>query len=1120
MKKTLSILLVVTMLLAIVVTAIPASAAEVAAPTLDPAKVGNTVITDANREEHQDELFEQGYIPLAENIWPEYTDRFGEGKVKQFNSIFKGGEDIADGGKFFLLEDVTATATFNSEAVKRNDGKSEHWVDNFTLDGCGYSLTINAPLFQVNNNTTIKNLTFKGTLAGTGNKCGSFAAINMWENHGYANFENVTSELVIDSNNRATHQRMAALTIGGESCTFKNVKVIGDHTLNANGGVMDNIGAIVGEVWGNTVFEDCYVGGTTYINSTNTSRVNGIGGFVGTVSGNVTFKNCINDRNIVISPDTVFVSTNLLYDGCDKDGDGQQDKDTSNRDLKIGGFAGQTNETIFENCVNNGTVTVAGKFAMDRTSYKNNETNKIYIGGLVGYVSSTLSMSNCANNAAINVSIDNTYHENSLKVPGENDTEVPLEDDLAYRQMIGGVIGYVSKDATIANCANKGKITLDNSMTSDMGGVIGALGGGRVSLNDVDNNGEIEFKNGAALDQGEDAGMALGGVVGMTKAMALTMENCDNTAAIKYMLLSSPEVSGKYYHTGVNGVGGILGYSYASNTELVSLTNCHNTGALTELAGTTRGSFLGGVVGGVRGVTKFYAYKCSNSSDLTMTKSGWSGVGGIIGQYASIGNWMHSNNARIEATFDVRSCVNNGNISAAGDVGGILGGNNEMAAEVLKMNFYNCVNNGSVTGNGVAAGGIYGVVNSKGFLDIQYCVNNGAITSNKRAGGIIGTARNLTDLSVLNCKNAGAVTAYDRAGGIVGNVEITGKLAILDSYNSAAVKATHNVDSVVAAGILAYASATEVNIDKSVNAGKVTCGYADNASAITIKLVAVKNGVTNYYLAGCATDVTAGTSKTQNEINTIVNGMTLELAGDPYLLEETIAVVGKYVQSDYVEATWTAFKAKLDAANTVAKNLKATQKAIDDAKKALEDAAAALDPKDLDVTEFNKQVAAFEELDRGAYDSNTYLEVLRAIEAAEVIKNTENALQSEFDKAVELIIENISKLADRKPTQGDIDVDQWGDLTLAPLHPKPTTPTTAPTESTPESTEPTESTPEVTEPTNTTPDATQPTNTSATTAATATQASGGGCFGLVGGAAIVTTVVLALGAGISLKKKD
>ncbi len=408
MKKTLSILLIVAMIFTLVVVAIPAGAAEGSStPTLDPSKVGNTVITDANREAYQDKLFEEGYIPLADALWPEYTDRFGEGKVKLFNSIFEGGEDIADGGKFFLIEDVTAAKTYNSRAVLRNDGSSEHWVDNFTLDGCGYSLTINAPLFQVNNNTTIKNLTFKGTLAETGNKCGSFAAINMWENHGFAYFENVTSELTINSNNRATHQRMAALTIAGESCTFKNVKVIGDHTLNANGGVMDNIGAIAGEVWGNTVFEDCYVGGTTYINSTNTSRINGIGGFVGTASGKVTFKNCVNDRNIVISPETVFVSTNVLYDGCDKDGDGQQDKDTRNQDLRIGGFAGVTAETTFENCVNNGAITVGGKFALDRTSYKVNDVNKIHIGGLAGSISGALTMSNCVNNAAITVSINN-----------------------------------------------------------------------------------------------------------------------------------------------------------------------------------------------------------------------------------------------------------------------------------------------------------------------------------------------------------------------------------------------------------------------------------------------------------------------------------------------------------------------------------------------------------------------------------------------------------------------------------------------------------------------------------------------------------------------------------------
>lgn len=1105
MKKTLSILLIVVMLFAVAATAIPASAA-VSNPvtTLDPSKVGNTVITDANRAAHQQKLLAEGYIPLvAEQVWPEYKDIYGEGVVRVFNDIFDGGsQDIADGGKFFLLEDVVAAKTFNSKAVVK--GSNEHWVDNFTLDGCGYSITLNAPLFQVNNNTTFSNVTLKGTIGETGNKCGSFAAIAMWESHGYCNFENVTSQLVLNTNNRASHQRMAALSISAENSTFKNVKVEGDHTLNANGNMLDNAGAFVGHVFGNTVFENCYSVGTTTIAAAKVSRLYGLGGFVGRAEGTITFKNCINARTIVIGDGVEFVSTNTLYDNCDKDGDGVQDTDTNNHDFAIGGFVGIAAVASFENCVNEGTISLGGKFSVKQGDWKNNSDQQLYLGGIAGSIATSLEMKNCENKAAINISIVNTYEINTLAVK-----DGTLADTIAYRFALGGLVGSVGSGATVSDSQNSGKITISKTGISDMGGAIGYVGGTKVTLTDVDNKGAIEFKDGAGLDQGEDAGMALGGVIGMSKASTIIFEDCDNTAAITYANLLSAE--GKkadggpnpYYHTGVAGIGGILGYSYNSNTNEVALYNCHNTGAMTEAAHATRAAFIGGVVGGIRGVTKFVAYNCSNSSNLSTGHGGWASIGGIVGQLASIGNWMHGNNKNIEATFDIRGCLNTGNLSSGAlAVGGMLGGNNEMGdALKLVITIFNSTNKGSVTG--ANAGGIYGEANSKGFLNIKNCVNEGAVKAmSGQAAGIVGKADNFTDVTVSNCKNTGSVTAPSRAGGISGSVNITGKLAITSCYNSGAVKATATTDSTVAGGILAYATATstENNVDKCVNTGTVTCGYAAQTAAIVANLVPLKAGVTNYYLKGCVSGVSnlVGTSKTQNEINTIINGMIFATNGDAFLLELLVNEASKFIQSDYVASTWTTFTSKLNAAKdmiTKAAQNKANQSDIDNARVALENAANALDPKDLDLTEFNKQVKRFTDLDKKDWDSNTYLEVKRAVEAAEVIKNTENALQSVFDKAVKRIDTCIANLKDRGETDGKIDVDENDDFTIAPLRPTPTQtqPTTAPTEPAPTEPEPTE--PEVEE-------------------------ESGGCGGIIGGAAIAVTAVLAIGAGISLKKKE
>jgi hypothetical protein len=222
--------------------------------------------------------------------------------------------------------------------------------------------------------------------------------------------------------------------------------------------------------------------------------------------------------------------------------------------------------------------------------------------------------------------------------------------------------------------------------------------------------------------------------------------------------------------------------------------------------------------------------------------------------------------------------------------------------------------------------------------------------------------------------------------------------------------------------------------------------------------------------------------------------MVFAVLGDAFHLFKSIDKANLLIQSDYVADTWNAFSAALASAKTIADNTQSTQEAINAAKKTLDDAASALDPKDLDLTEYDKQYKAYKALKRGDWDSNTYLEVVRAVEAADVLKATENTLQSVFDAAVKLIETNIKNLKPKGITDGIIDVEQEGDFTLPELRPQ-TTPATT-----------------------TTPAPTEPT-TAPTTAATE-PVEEGGCGGFIGGAAIVATAVLALGAGISFKKRE
>ncbi len=1106
MKKTISILLVAAMLFSLSIAAIPAGAEEGTPVTaIDPDTVGNTVVNDSNRAGHVAELGSE-YIPLVNSLTDERPDP--EGAVA-FSSIFANGENpinevgIADGGSFYLAEDIIATKTYKAENItderqyKDIHGQIKTYknsvaASNFTIDGCGYSITVSAPLLNSTQDVTFKNVTFKGNIT-MSNYQGSFSAVAQWDQFDSCNFYNVTSEVNVTSKNRDKLKHLVGLALYADNSEFINVKVGGTHTLGADATRIDDTGAIVGRVGGNTVFQKCVATGTLRIEAKTLSHADntgGIGGLVGKVqSGTATFKNCANYRNIIISADTVFQNAWVDHNG----GNGSASYDTS-----IGGIVGRVKGSVaLENCVNAGKIEFGGKVTV--------KDKIIAVGGIVGMIENEVTMTNCANTGALDMKFDASFEGTTT----QGDKELKSATPLHRWTYIGGVAGYGSSNKiALENCSNSGAITLDKTATAGLGGVIGCVEGGSTghTLTNCDNSGEIKLQNGAKLNQPSDNGMGIGGVLGISRASKIALTDCDNSAKVTYTLIGGnikatdkedKEVDFNF-HTGVCGIGGIMGYQYVKGADELSLIDCDNTGALTRSSETTNDRFLGGVIGGVRGVKNVLVDKCTNSSDLAAPSGGgWASTGGIVGQYASIGNWMSNDNPNIEATFDVRRCTNTGNINSIVDAGGMLGANNEIAATKLVTTFYGCVNQGNVTATGNAcAGGMYGIANTLGTINFEYCVNSGAISSNSSAGGLVSVVEaKLTNFLVTNCKNEGAVTANatttPRAGGLAARIAVAngGKVEILNSANTGAIESKGDTSNGIAGGIVGNIADVTATMNGNVNKGTVKCATTSAVAPIVANQTKLASG-TNYYLTDCATGTfTHGTAEAS--VDSRIASMVFDVKGDSLHLDKAVKAAAVLVQSDYEPATWTDFSNALAAAESIIKNIYSTQAAIDEAKANLEAKIAALDPKALDLTEYNAVMGKFDELNSGDWSGNSFLVVTEAVKVVEDIKADANALQSKFDAALDAVVAAIDALEERGENGGTIDVEQNGQLTLPPLRTSKTT--TA-------STEP------------------EPTEEETTTATTAAKKKG--CGGLIGGAAVVVTAVLAIGAGVSLKKKE
>lgn len=214
----------------------------------------------------------------------------------------------------------------------------------------------------------------------------------------------------------------------------------------------------------------------------------------------------------------------------------------------------------------------------------------------------------------------------------------------------------------------------------------------------------------------------------------------------KAMLTSTQEVKDAYS-------AAAIGYA-----KYASITNVHNSAAVTVKGTSGDWKYVGGIVGYADSST---ISKSSNSGAIT----GCNKTGGIAGHVTST---------------TVSECANTGAIQASSYAGGIAG---ETMGDSKVTNSYNTA--AITTKSGSYAGGISG--NSSGTTVISDCYNEGDIVC---AGGYAGGIAGKSLASITRCYNLASVTSATYAGGIVGyskngnvtNTFTTGKVTAGGDY--------------------------------------------------------------------------------------------------------------------------------------------------------------------------------------------------------------------------------------------------------------------------------------------------------------------------------------------------
>ena len=638
MKRLISIMLTVAMVLSMLVAAVPASA-ETA--------LGNDSESASNETQKK--------ATVAANHVPGDFDGDGvtDAGAKKITTVaeLKG---IASGEKAYLANDLVVTPEDKNGNMVLIGG----WFGNTTyLDGCGYTIefdknvdTTTQTAVAIFNGTggtiVIKNLNVAGVMNTTDAIDTHFGVL--CKHGGSAVVENVVIDVDVTLNTIKSGTSGAWAKLDG-ACTaiFKNVHFTG--SINANAALTNSYGGLGGFIGersgsGEIVFENCSNTGTITLSADANSK--GIGGFIGTITsgcaGKTTIKNSTSSVNISVGNTQIayaggfvgFSGPNITIDNCessatinfgDVDAESVAGKDFGgNAGGLVGRIAGSHNAEIvakITNCSNKGNITV-------------NNNPSVSAGGIVGYNSKAyLQIDNCSNSGEIK-------GRNPLIYGDFNNIHMGL----------GGIIGTIGNEwsgggkfeTEITHCSNTGKISTFKALDTETsvnvfgGGIVGRIYAATyVYIEDCTNGADIDTSNTEAWSM---AGGIVGGIVCYCADSDYTWSGVDSGDIIVIGCTNTGNMTSSRWAAGIIAAGMQL---YADDLN-INVSYCINEGEIKAGLDTTLGVSSSAIAGGIVGVL----------------------------------GWDPANTRKQFSNLDITYCVNEASVTAGANAlaaGGILG---------------------------------------------------------------------------------------------------------------------------------------------------------------------------------------------------------------------------------------------------------------------------------------------------------------------------------------------------------------------------------------------------------------------------------------------------------------
>lgn len=538
----------------------------------------------------------------------------------------------------------------------------------------------------------------------------------------------ISGNTVIDHCNAGTTSRSLTLEAHGKNDAYSSSTVDPLHTY---------AGGIVGIA--NTSFytgstHEYRAGTTSVVKNCNTvyatvqSAKNNIGGVVGYASATLLDgkQNADGKNNKIEITDNVVTKAELY--AFTASGTGNSDIGT-----KVGGVLGYSDKYI--------AVIISGcTVGTDSTTASVKITGENAIGGIVGAMPNAINeIKDCAVKASTLIQRGNSWGS------VENVSDKSAGEGGNHGTAIGGIIGYTYHNTAenavtttlSGNISFAGTIKIDYATQDDavrnVGGIFGDMASGASFATGavINVSGAIEVADTIKTNaqDAENSGVRnIGGVAGRTRDVAFSGN---------FTVSVTINIPNAYY------VGGFIGRNRGEVNILADDTTI-NIGA--KLNGAHD---VGGFIGNNDASTGAILYIGANeyrrtryekplsiviSQEATISASG-DNVGGIVGGNTSNGG------ATVGAIRIVKgSITNNGTVSGANAVGGIIGNNNAglvtgggTGSDAVKK--LTIVNGGAVSGNNYI-GGVIGKLN-RGTIAGTF-VNNGDVTGQLFVGGSIG----------------------------------------------------------------------------------------------------------------------------------------------------------------------------------------------------------------------------------------------------------------------------------------------------------------------------------------------------------------------------------------------